>query len=66
MELFEGVIDDERGVVMGGDWPFFRIGLIWSSKRALLRIGQINVPRVCMKSGASFNTRSLFSPHFHP
>lgn len=51
---------------MGGDWPFFRIGLIWSSKRALLRIGQINVPRVCMKSGASFNTRSLFSPHFHP
>lgn len=23
MELFEGVIDDERGFVMGGDWPFF-------------------------------------------
>lgn len=50
----------------GWGLAFFSLGLIWSSKRALLRIGQINVPRVCMKSGASFNTRSLFSPHFHP
>lgn len=50
----------------GRGLAFFSLGLIWSSKRALLRIGQINVPRVCMKSGASFNTRSLFSPYFHP